>query len=162
MPGNLALGERVIGGIRFTGAHEALDAGSVYICHQLDRHFRGARLKSRLAIYGHDHVPRIYGNYLGLGFLRDPVPGVPEASRGGCFVVDVDGLCLDVRFISLGGMKASPCRIHKDQAPSSCRLTMGIGVPCAQTTPNTDSGFPAFPPILRADCRPTPGPGPCP
>jgi predicted phosphodiesterase len=115
LSGDLAYGDVVVQGLRFTSRTEGLDGRSIYVCHQLDAEFRTRRLPARLVLYGHDHSPRIYGNYIGLGYMRDPEQGSPEDPRGGFFMVDVEGGSTDVRYVNMGGLRPSRCEIHRDQ-----------------------------------------------
>ena len=129
LPGNLSFGDREIEGMRFTTRSGELDDRSIYVCHHLDPEFRKKELPAYLVLYGHNHVHRIYKSYVGLGYVRDPKPDDPKAPRGGLFIIDVDGGSIDARFINLGGLKESTCKVHEDQGTFFVSTSFGDECP---------------------------------
>jgi predicted phosphodiesterase len=115
LPGDLSLKDVEVDGYVFTNRNEDLDRRSIYVNHHLEPKFRMERAEAYLVLYGHDHVPRIYGNYVDLGYLNDSRGNDAESPRGGFFMIGVDGEAPKIDYVNMGGMVASGCRIHVDQ-----------------------------------------------
>ncbi len=115
LPGDLSRGDVEVSGMNFTSKADGLDERSIYICHSLDSQFRRRRLPARLVLYGHNHIHRIYSNYVGLGYIKDASPEDPDAPRGGFFLIKIEDESTHTSFRNLGGMVTSRCPIHQDQ-----------------------------------------------
>jgi predicted phosphodiesterase len=111
--GDLAKKDVEVDGYTFTNRPDGIGERSIYLNHQLGPVFRSRRSGALLVLYGHDHVPRLYQNYIGLGYLNNPDgAGGP---RGGFFMIEVDDGKTGVEYVNMGGMIESCCSEHADQ-----------------------------------------------
>ena len=115
LPGDLSQRDVEIDGYVFTNNLEDLNGRSIYVNHHLEKILRVERSRASLILYGHDHVPRIYKNYVGLGYVNDPGEEGDDRPRGGFFMIEVDGEIPKITYENMGGMVESSCSIHADQ-----------------------------------------------
>jgi predicted phosphodiesterase len=115
LPGDLAKGDVEIDGYVFTNNPEELNEGSIHVNHSLDPAYRMERPGALLVLYGHDHAPRIYENLIGLGYVTDGTGDSNDAPRGGFFMIDIKKGKVEVDYVNMGGMMASPCSRHGNQ-----------------------------------------------
>ena len=114
LDGDLSKADIEVDGFRFTASAERA-ADSIYVTHYLEPSQRESQVDARLVLYGHDHTPRVYLNYVGLGYLRGRNESDPDAARGGFFLIDVEDDELEISFHNMGGLVKSRCAIHRDQ-----------------------------------------------
>lgn len=112
------IGERnwAMGDYTLTNKIEGLDASEILVTHAIHHKLKGKQAEALLYLYGHDHIGRIYKNYIDLGFLyRGSKAHGATRSLFGCYW-----------FINLKNddfypenhswqLKKSNCPVHKSQ-----------------------------------------------
>jgi len=105
-----------IGDYTLTNKIKALDSSKILVTHSLHPSLKSTQSKSLAYLYGHDHVGRIYKNYVDLGFLYRgrKAHGAIESLFGCYWFVDVDNGKTQFENHSWQ-MKEAVCHPHKDQ-----------------------------------------------
>jgi predicted phosphodiesterase len=81
-----------VGDYTLTNNSENLDDSKILVTHMLERKLQRKRAGALLYLFGHDHIGRIYKNYIDLGFLyRGTEAHGAARSVFGCYwLMDVD------------------------------------------------------------------------
>jgi len=113
---SLDIEDRKFGGYRLTSSPESLSSSDILVTHSLEISLKYRQAKSLLYLYGHDHVGRVYRNYVDLGFLYRgrKAHGAREALYGCYFTIETEGGGLRVRNHSWQ-LRETRCQIHGHQ-----------------------------------------------
>jgi predicted phosphodiesterase len=115
LPDDLSQKDIWVDGTRFTTTPTDLSPEDVFLTHALGQKYKTSQLPAKLVLYGHDHVPRVYKNYVGLGYMRDRDEENPDVPLGGFFLMDPASKGWRARFVGMGGLKPSSCARHADR-----------------------------------------------
>jgi len=105
-----------IGKYVLTNKIKDLDKSKILITHSLDDRLKNEQANALLYLYGHDHIGRVYKNYIDLGFLyRGTKAHGAAQSLFGCywFIKIEDDQIIPVNHS--WQLKESKCPIHKNQ-----------------------------------------------
>jgi predicted phosphodiesterase len=100
----------------FTSNTKGLDKSKILVTHVLSDKLRFTQVEALLYLYGHDHVGRIYKNYLDLGFLYrgTEAHGAHESLFGCYWFIEISEDRFHIENHSWQ-LKESKCPIHSDQ-----------------------------------------------
>ena len=106
----------VIGDYTLTNKIDGLDGSKILVTHALHRRLKARQANALLYLYGHDHIGRVYKNYIDLGFLyrSSKTHGAAQSLLGCYWFIDIEN---DEFYPENNSwqLKKSNCSIHKNQ-----------------------------------------------
>lgn len=112
------IGERdwIIGNYTLTNNINELDRSKILVTHALHRKLKDKQASVLLYLYGHDHIGRVYKNYIDLGFLYrgTKAHGAAQSLYGCYWLINIENDKFYPENHSWQ-LKESKCPIHKNQ-----------------------------------------------
>lgn len=105
-----------IGSYTLTNQIEKIDKSKILVNHYLHTQFEDEQVNALLYLYGHDHIGRIYKNYIDLGFLYRGMQahGAMEALYGCYWFIEINDGKITVENNSWD-LRESTCDRHPNQ-----------------------------------------------